>query len=100
MHKVVIVLRLVRKAAVPIGLPPFVSVKPTASRAEKCPSTCAECAPEAFGAEKGIFSGAEWDTNRLPSRKMPLNLRGGCSVNCAPKVGHNFVNYEECKIFN
>ena len=52
---------------------------PTASRAGKCPSTCAESAPRKFRAEKGIFSGAEREYTRLPSRKMPLNLRGMCS---------------------
>ena len=49
---------------------------PTASRAEKCPKSCAKGTPEAFRAEKGIFSRAERDTNRLPSRKMPQFLRG------------------------
>ena len=44
---------------------------PTACRAGKCLSTCAEGAPRQFRAEKGIISGAERDTNRLPSRKLP-----------------------------
>ena len=69
---------------------------PPACRAGKCPktcaegaprqfragkrlSTCAEGAPRRFRAEIGIFSGAEWDTTRLPGRKMPLNLRRRCS---------------------
>ena len=114
MHKVVIVLRLVRKAAVPHWTAAFCICEtirlqgqenapqparralrggsgqkkasfpaqngiPTACRAGKCPSTCAEGAPRLFRAEKGIFSGAEWDTTRLPGRKMPLNLRRRCS---------------------
>ena len=51
---------------------------PTACRAGKCPKSCAEGASEAFEAEKGIFSCVERNTNRLPSRKMPQFLRGGC----------------------
>ncbi len=51
---------------------------PTSSRAEKCLKSCAEGALEAFQAEKGIISCAELDTTRLPGRKMPEILRGGC----------------------
>ena len=51
---------------------------PTASRAEKCLKSGAEGAPEAFGAGKGGKTCAEWDTTRLPGRKMPQILRGGC----------------------
>ena len=51
-----------------------------ACRAGKCPSACAEGAPEVLGAGKGIKICAEWECSRLPGRKMPLNLRGRCSV--------------------
>ena len=50
-----------------------------ACRAEKCPSACADGALEAFGAGKGIISCAEKECCRLPGRKMPFSLRGGCS---------------------
>ena len=45
---------------------------PPASRAGKCPSTCAEGAPRRFRAEIGIISGAEWDTHRLPKGLPPF----------------------------
>ena len=51
---------------------------PTACRAGKHSKSCAEGAPRRLWAEKGIFSGAERDDNRLPSRKTPQILRGGC----------------------
>ena len=51
---------------------------PTACQAEKCLKSCAEGALEAFQAEKGIISCAEWDTTRLPGRKMPEIRRGRC----------------------
>ena len=63
---------------------------PRQFRAGKCPKTCAEGAPEAFGAEKGIISGAEWDTTRLPGRKMPLNLCGGRSEAVPGRNRHHF----------
>ena len=47
-------------------------------RAEKHPNSCAEGAPEAFRAEKGVIFRAEWDTTRLPSGKMPQFPRRGC----------------------
>ena len=51
---------------------------PPACRAGKCPKSCAEGAPEVFGAEKGIISCAERDATRLPGRKMHQILRGRC----------------------
>ncbi|MBQ6574360.1 MAG: hypothetical protein IIX41_08640, partial [Bacteroidales bacterium] len=43
------------------------------------PSVCAEGAPEAFGAGKGIKICLELECSRLPGRKMPFSLRGRCS---------------------
>ena len=52
---------------------------PPAFRAEKQPNSCADGAPGRLRAETGIISCAEEDTHRLPSRKTPKFLRGGCS---------------------
>ena len=53
----------------------------TACRAGKHTKSRAEGAPEAFRAEKGIISCAEWDTLRLPGRKAPQFLRRRCHTN-------------------
>ena len=64
---------------------------PTACRAGKRLSAGAEGATEAFGAEKSIFSCAEWDTYRLPGRKTPQFLRGGCSEAALGRKKHLFL---------
>ena len=64
---------------------------PTAFRAGKCPKSCAEGTPEAFEAEKGIFSCSEWNTNRLPGRKMPQIRRGRCSRGIWSRKRHLFL---------
>ena len=51
---------------------------PPACRAGKCPKSGAEGAPRRLRAEKGIISGAERDTSRLPGKKMPKIWRGRC----------------------
>ena len=64
---------------------------PPACRAGKCPKSCAESTPWQFQAEKGIFSGAEWVTTRLPGRKMPQIPRGRCSVAVPGRKRHLFL---------
>ena len=64
---------------------------PTACRAGKCPKSCAEGAPEAFGAEKGIISGAERDANRLPSRNRRQILRRRCTEAAPGRKRHHFL---------
>ena len=59
-----------------------------ACRAGKCPLACAEGAPEAFGAGKGIKSCAEKECSCLPGRKMPFSLRGGCSGGIWSRKGY------------
>ena len=46
---------------------------------KNAPKSGAEGAPRRFRAEKGIISGAELDTTRLPGRKMPQIRRRRCS---------------------
>ena len=64
---------------------------PLAYRAEKHPNSCAEGATEAFGAEKGIIFCAEWDTTRLPGKKMLPILRGRCYGGIWSRKRHHFL---------
>ena len=72
---------------------------PTASRAEKCPKSCAEGALRRLQAEKGIISCAERDTNRLPGRKTPQIRRGGCSEAVPGRKRYHFLR-RRCSVGN
>ena len=64
---------------------------PTSSQAGKRLVSCAKGAPEAFRAEIGIISCAEWNTNLLPSRKTPQILRRRCSGGIPGRKRYHFL---------
>ena len=78
---------------------------PTACRAEKHLNSCAEGASESFGAEKGVISCAEWDTDRLPPATNHLPPAVTFPVYCknpgsgTPKDKDNHLVCKNCRYF-